>query len=393
VTGPANGPVLVIGSGHLAHRIATLVALRGREVLRPRSDLSVDRRAPDAASTFLTTALAGRPTASLGAVFIVNDQDDQNLALLIALMAMDRSVRIVVSFFNENVAPHLQAAHPDIHVLNPAKIAAAAFVAALETPLADRLRYSPARIVEDPPVDPSDHLIRRLLYAFGGIIAAAVCFFHLAEGLSWLNALYFVVVTVATVGYGDISLANSSAGSKIAGIALILASTVFIWMIFSLTVDDIIKRRVQRALGRRRYAMKGHVILSGLGRLGYFVAEGLLKRGEKVLIIEQNVESTTVDHFRAMGAEVYLGDARRPRVLQDAGVRHARALFALVDDDFVNLEIGLNARSFAPNLRLVLRIYDEATSRRIKEHLDIHLTFSTSAIVDEQFVDRVIPTA
>jgi voltage-gated potassium channel Kch len=393
VTGPANGPVLVIGSGHLAHRIATLVALRGRDVLRLQTDLSFDRRASDAASTILTNALAGRPPASLGAVFIVNDQDDQNLALLIALMAMDRSVPIVVSFFNENVAPHLQAAHPEIHVLNPAKIAAAAFVDALETPLVSTLRYTPARIAEDPPVDPSDHLIRRLLYTFAGVVALAVGFFHFAEGLTWLNSVYFVVVTVATVGYGDISLANSGAASKIAGIALILTSTVFIWMIFSLTVDDIIKRRVQRALGRRRYAMKGHIILSGLGRLGYFVAEGLLARGEKVLIIEQNVESTTVEHFRAMGAEVYLGDARRPRVLQDAGVRHARALFALVDNDFINLEIGLNARSCAPNLRLVLRIYDEATSRRIKEHLDIHLTFSMSAIVDEHFVERVIPAA
>ena len=61
-----------------------------------------------------------------------------------------------------------------------------------------------------------------------------VAYFHLADGLSWLDALYFVVVTTATVGYGDINLLNASALSKFVGIALILSSTCFIWMIFSL---------------------------------------------------------------------------------------------------------------------------------------------------------------
>ena len=71
----------------------------------------------------------------------------------------------------------------------------------------------------------------------------------------------------------------------------------------------------------------------------------------------------------------------------DVGVRRAKALYSLVDDDYANLEIGLNARTFEPDLRLILRMFDEAMSRRIKEHLDIHLTLSMTAIADEKFVD------
>ena len=97
-------------------------------------------------------------------------------------------------------------------------------------------------------------------------------------------------------------------------------------MIFSLTVDGIIKRRMQLALGRRKYARSGHVILCGLGRLGYFIADGLLTQDEQVLVVEKNEDSPTSEHLRSRGADVYIGDARLPRVLQDVGVTRAKAL-------------------------------------------------------------------
>ena len=128
-----------------------------------------------------------------------------------------------------------------------------------------------------------------------------------------------------------------------------------------------------------------------LGRLGYFICEGLLDAGEKVLIVEKEETSAAIDHFRSRGAEVYIGDARMPRVLLDVGVTRAKALYSVVDNDFTNLEIGLNARSFAPVLRLILRIYDESMSGRIKDNLDIHLTFSMTAIADEKFFQALPP--
>src|SRR5262249_38113836 len=222
---------------------------------------------------------------------------------------------------------------------------------------------------------------------FAGVLLAATTYFHFAEHLSWLDALYFVVVTTATVGYGDVSLLHSSTLSKLMGIVLILLSTVFIWMIFSLTVDRIIKKRVLMALGRRPHRQSGHVILCGVGRLGSLVGEALLKRGERLLLVEQREESEAVSYLRSLGADVYVGDARSPRVLQDAGVVRAKALYSLVANDFVNLEVGLNARSFAPGLRLVLRIFDGGMAQRIKDPPDIHLSFSMWALADEKSPD------
>jgi voltage-gated potassium channel Kch len=336
-------------------------------------------------------ALAEVNLGGLSAAILVDDRDDRNLELAVALLSLAPHLPVTLSMFNESIAPHLQAANPALRILNPARVAAPVFVDALDIPINHELRYQPRPPVTQHHGFAGDRLVLGLVGAFLFVLIVAVAFFHFAEHLSWLDALYFVVVTTATVGYGDIALRASSATSKLAGIGLILASTVFIWLIFSLTVDRIIRRRVDRALGRHVHHQQGHVILCGGGKLGRLVGETLLRRGERVLVIEQSEKSDTVDYLRSLGADAYCGDARSPRVLEEAGVRRAKALYSLVANDFVNLEVGLNARSFDPKLRLVLRIFDESMARRIKEQLDIHLSYSMSAIADEKFLE--IPAA
>ena len=132
--------------------------------------------------------------------------------------------------------------------------------------------------------------------------------------------------------------------------------------------------------------MDGHVIVCGFGRVGYHVLRELIARGEKVLVIERDAEHRFLDQARALGARTFVGDASLPRVLLDAGVQRACGLFSLIDDDLKNLEIGLNARSLRPDLRLILRIFDSEIAEQMHTRLDIHFAFSTSAIAAEQFV-------
>jgi voltage-gated potassium channel Kch len=221
------------------------------------------------------------------------------------------------------------------------------------------------------------------------IAFSCVAYFHFNDHLSWLDAIYFVVLTITTVGYGDINLQHSSALSKIIGILLILCSTVFIWLIFSLLIDRIIKKRTQRSLGIKKYKYKNHIILCGLGRLGYFIAKELHNRGEKIIIIEANQDSETIEYFRNLNIDVYNGNACLPHVMQDVGAMHCRALISVINNDYANLEIGLNARYFQPDLRLVLRIFDESMAEVIKEKFDIHLTKSMSFIAAEKFASML----
>lgn len=384
---PTPSPrVLIIGSGHLAARIRSLAANAALTSTHLSRDDTRSVDADESRGDALARILRDIDFATIDGVFLVDDRDDVNLELLIALASMHGDKILVASLFNESIAPHLQAAHPNIRVLNPARIAAPHFVRALDAHVTRTLRYVPAEHRAPRVAKRGDALISQLCAGFAGLIAAATAYFHVAERLSWLDAIYFVVVTVATVGYGDITLLHSGVVSKLVGIGLILCSTAFIWMIFSLTVDGIIKRRVQLALGRKVYAKRGHVILCGLGRLGHCIGEELLERGEHLLIIEQSADAPSVEYFRSRGADVYIGNARLPQILKDVGASDAKALYAVISDDLVNLEIGLNARVFQPGLRLVLRLFDQSMAARIDESLDIHLSYSMSAIADEAFM-------
>jgi voltage-gated potassium channel Kch len=193
---------------------------------------------------------------------------------------------------------------------------------------------------------------------------------------------------VATVA-GSTDVFGAWAPSKLVEIFLIASSMFFVWIIFTLTADRIIKARSEYSLGRKRYNYRDHVIVCGLGRFGYFIVEELVKRGEQVVVIESNENSANIEYIRSLGAEVYVGNARLVRVLQEVGVAKAKAVMSVTGDDYVNLEVGLNARSCNPSLRLILRIFDDAMAQAIREHLDIHLAYSMSALADDAFIATI----
>lgn len=322
-------------------------------------------------------------------IYILDEQDEINLGLILKMISLSKEIRIIASLFNENIIPHLQVAHANLTVLNPAKIAAPVFIETLDNPIEHSLSYKIPERSSRTMKNSSDKMLGWFIGMFSSIILFSIVYFHFAENLSWIDSIYFVFVTIATVGYGDISLAHSVFLSKIVGIGLIISSTFFIWIVFSLTIDRIIKKRSQLALGRKKYTYKNHIVLCGLGRLGYFIAEELIKKSEQVIIIEKKEDSPFVDYFKSQGIDVYIGNGRLEKVLGDVNIAQAKALIVATSDDFLNIEIGLTARSFNRDLKIILRIFDDSMAQHIKDNLDIHLTLSMSAIADEKFVDQL----
>jgi voltage-gated potassium channel Kch len=380
--------IVIIGSGHLANRLKHNFIAKSYEVLHNTFEnikyQSTVSLVEEVESYFSTINLD-----EVSMVYLIEDKDEHNLQLIIALISTYKNLPITASLFNENLIPHLQNAN-NLTILNPAKLAAPSFVALLYKKIEAEPISTPVNPLNDKSKLSQLSLIQKLLIFFISFLLSAVIFFHFYEKLSWIDAVYFVVVTAASVGYGDISLFNSSTLSKVVDILLILVSTISIWMIFSLTIDSFLRQRIQIALGRKKYNLKNHVIVCGLGRLGFFIVQELLEKKEKVIIIEQNENAKHIDYFRQEGAEIYIGDGRLAKVLNDINVKDAKAFISVINDDALNIEIGLNARSLDPTMRLILRIFDEQMANKINDYLKFHLTLSVSAIVVEKFSNTLI---
>ena len=190
-----------------------------------------------------------------------------------------------------------------------------------------------------------------------------------------------------TTGFGDISLRGSSVLAKVLGMLTMLSSIAFVSLFFSLLIDRIIARRTERLLGHRRHALEGHVVVCGLGRVGYHLVRQL-RDAYPVLVIEKDAANRFLPAVREHGIPVMIADATVPGTLADAAVDRASAVVSIVSDDLVNLEVGLNARAIHPRIRVILRIFDRDTAEELRQRINIHYAISTSAMAARALLAR-----
>jgi Trk K+ transport system NAD-binding subunit len=130
---------------------------------------------------------------------------------------------------------------------------------------------------------------------------------------------------------------------------------------------------------------RDHVIVCGLGRVGYRVVLELLRYGIDVVAIEKNEDGPFIEKVMALNVPVILADARRSGNLEKAGVDVADAIVPATDDQLANLEIALDAREIKPGIKVVMRMFDQEMARKIEKGFGIHTAFSSSALAAPLF--------
>lgn len=123
----------------------------------------------------------------------------------------------------------------------------------------------------------------------------------------------------------------------------------------------------------------GHVVLCGLGRVGRRTLEQLIALGEDVVVLEKNPDNINLAFARKNHIPVVIGSGREEGILNDLNLREAKSIICATDDDLVNLEIAMDARKISPNIRVVLRMFDQEMASKVREAFDIHVSFSTAA--------------
>lgn len=113
--------------------------------------------------------------------------------------------------------------------------------------------------------------------------------------------------------------------------------------------------------------LQDHIILIGLGHLGYRVALKLHEMGEVLAVIEFKTDADTVNAIKRMGVPVIHDDATRPSILESANIRKARAIIMASQNDAMNLQIALKARKLNPNIQVIVRIFDDDFAHELQE--------------------------
>lgn len=110
-----------------------------------------------------------------------------------------------------------------------------------------------------------------------------------------------------------------------------------------------------------------HIILVGLGHLGYRIALKLHEMGEQIVVLEFNADTDTISVARNLGIPVIQDDATRPIALEGANVKDARTIILASQNDAMNLQIALKARSVNPKINVVVRIFDDDFAHALQD--------------------------
>lgn len=110
-----------------------------------------------------------------------------------------------------------------------------------------------------------------------------------------------------------------------------------------------------------------HVILIGLGHLGYRVVQKLHRMDQDIVVIELNPAADLVESVRKLDIPVLQDDGTRQAALEAAGVRQARAIILCTQNDSLNLQMAVKARSLNPGIQVVVRIFDDDFAQALQE--------------------------
>jgi Trk K+ transport system NAD-binding subunit len=210
-----------------------------------------------------------------------------------------------------------------------------------------------------------------------------------------LDAVYFTVETVATVGFGDFSFSGQPTGVLVFGICLIVAGTTLVTTLFALLTNALVSRRIAQSLGRERIpGMRGHTIVIGLGSVGMQVLKGLIDKGQEVVVVERTESNSYVSQARALGVPLVLGDATMANTLDSVNLSSAASVAILTSDDLTNIETGLAVRDRLgerwTEVPVVLRVFDRQLGHRIEQSFGFRHVWSTSAIAAPWFVGAAL---
>jgi voltage-gated potassium channel Kch len=250
--------------------------------------------------------------------------------------------------------------------------------------LGRRLRALLRRRGHQPPrVNP---ILARLAAAALVVLLLGTWYFHAVFRDRWVDAAYFVVATMTTTGYGDVTPDRNHPSQIVAAMLLMLSGITFSGLFIAFGASLLTRVHWVTMQGLRPIHRRGHVIVCGAGSIGSEVIDLLLGLDKRLVVVESAPDTPLVERARERRFDLLTGDASRDATLDLCNLGSAHGLVALTNVDTLNLEIALGARARNPTMPIVLRIAEASFAASIARHFEFETTFSAAALATPAFV-------
>ena len=212
----------------------------------------------------------------------------------------------------------------------------------------------------------------RLLLPLSVVVAVVIVgtlgYFWLwqGQGGTWMDALFMTVTTITTVGYGEVRPLDTV--GRIFTMVLAIAGIGSLFYTLGVVMEYLVAARLADPGGRRRMerrieALRQHIVVAGLGRVGRQAAQELFEAQTPFVVVDPGPASPR--HAEERGYLLLEGDATDDAVLERAGIRRASGLVVTTGNDATNMYIILSARVLNPDLYIVSRAADDASVTKL----------------------------
>lgn len=191
--------------------------------------------------------------------------------------------------------------------------------------------------------------------------------FRIIANYSWVDALYMTVITIGTVGYGEVLPLDDA--SKIFAVILILTSLGVIAFSISVITEYIVQKSNPKFIEQKKIIkmisnLNDHVIICGYGRNGKQAARKLLAHGKEFVVVEN--EKEIVEKFQSVNIPMIHGNAIDDAVLKEARINQASFLISALPEDADNLFIVLSAKQMNNNLKIISRASRSSSYKKLR---------------------------
>lgn len=226
-----------------------------------------------------------------------------------------------------------------------------------------------ARVSSD--LDRTAAILTRRFLAVGAVLVSATVIgtigFRLVEGWPLFDAFFMTLITLTTVGYGEVH-PLSYRGRLFASVLMLIGVTT-VFVSFAVLGETLLRLELADYFGRRRRTrmlqhIAGHYIVCGAGRVGRSVVLELLRGGARVVLIDN--DPGRVKWGEALGVLTLTADASKDETLREARIDTAAGLVSAISSDAENVYVTLSAKVLNPALHVAVRASDEQAGEKLQ---------------------------